>query len=325
MIPQYNITAGAMSADSTGLTDSGLPVAIRVDLRLNQINTAEITLGWVPGDTVAVGDAVTIELGDADNGVEMVFTGLVTELRQQMGSYRIWATSALQTLTRHRVNKAYEQQKAGDIISDMASIAEVSTGNVESGLTYPFYALGADRNLLAHAHAMAGRDGFDLFADPDDALVLAAFSGDPAHEFTYGMDILDYFSEEQAAQYEGVEVYGESPASLGQGDKAYSWLTKEEVKGNAGGSSGNILRVADPSIRNQDAAGTAAEKLFASFGVKKKGWVEALGTPGPVLGGAVTLTDLPDGGPSGDFKITGIKHQLDKYRGYITTVYWKEE
>jgi hypothetical protein len=325
MIPQYNITAGAMSADSTGLTDSGLPLAIRVDLRLNQVNTAEITLGWVPGDTVAVGDPVTIELGDADNGTEKVFTGVVTELRQQMGSYRIWASSALQTLALHRVNKTYEQQKAGDIVSDMAGIAELSTGNVESGLTYPFYALGADRHLLSHVRAMAERDGFDLFADAEDALVFAAFSGDPSHELTYGVDILDYYCEEQAAQFEGVEVYGESPASLGQGDKAYSWLTKEEVKGNAGKSSGNILRVAIPSIRNQDAAGTAAEKLFASLGTQKKGWVEALGTPGPVLGGAVTLTDLPDGGPSGDFKITGIKHQLDKHRGYITTVYWKEE
>jgi hypothetical protein len=325
MIPQYNITVGSMTADSTSLTDSGLPIGVRVDLRLNQINTAEIKLGPVPSDAVAVGDTVTIELGDADNGTELVFTGVVTELRQQMGGYAIWASSALQSLTRLRANKLYEQQKAGDIVSDIASIAELSTGNVESGLTYPYYALGADRHLLAHALALATRDGFDLFADPDDAVGFAAFSGDPSHELRYGAEILDYFSEEQAAQVDGVEVYGESPASLGQGDKAYSWLTKEDVKGNAGSTSGNILRVADPSIRNQDAAGTAAEKIFAAMGTKKKGWVEALGTPAPVLGGAVTLTDLPDGGPDGSFKITAIRHQLDKQRGYITTIFWKEE
>jgi hypothetical protein len=325
MIPQYIITAGAMTADSSSLTDSGLPVALRVDLRLNQINTAEIRLGLVPGDAVAVGDAVTIELGDADDGTEKVFTGIVTELRQQMGGYTIWCSSALQSLSRLRVNKTYEQQKAGDIVSDIAGIASLGTGNVESGLTYPFYAIGADRHLAAHAQALAARDGFDFFTDADDALVFAAYAADPSHELRYGAEIIAYFCEEQAAQVEGVEVYGESPASLGQGDKAYSWLTKEDVKGNAGNSSGNVLRVADPSIRNQDAAGTAAEKLLAAMGTKKKGWVEALGTPGPVLGGAITLTDLPDGGPSGSFKITGIRHQLDKQRGFITTVFWKEE
>ncbi len=325
MIPQYKITAGSMTADSTGLTDSGLPIALRVDLRLNQINTAEIKLGLVPGDAIAVGDAVTIELGDDDNGTSLVFTGVVTELRQQMGSYSIWASSAMQALSQLRVNKLYEQQKAGDIVSDIGSIAELSTGNVESGLTYPAYALGADRHLLAHALALATRDGFDLFADADDALGFAAYSGDPSHELRYGAEILDYYCEEQAAQVDGVEVYGESPASLGQGDKAYAWLTKEDVKGNAGSSSGNVLRVADPSIRNQDAAGSAAEKIFAAMGVKKRGWVEALGTPEPVLGGAITLTDLPDDGPDGSFKITAIRHLLDKQRGYVTTIFWKED
>lgn len=325
MIPQYKITAGAMTADAASLTESGMPVALRVDLRLNQINTAEIRLGLVPGDAVAVGDPVTIELGDADNGTTLVFTGLVQAIRQQMGSYTILAHSAMQSLTRLRANKLFEQQQAGNIVNDILGIAELSSGKSDSGLTYPYYALGAGRHLLAHVLSLAARDGFDVYADPDDAVAFTAYTGDPNHELRYGAEILDYYSEEKPAQYDGVEVYGESPASLGQGDKAYSWLTKEVVKGNAGSSSGNIYRIADPSIRNQDAAGTAAEKLFAEMDSKKAGWVLALGTPEPVLGGGVTLTNLPDGGPDGNFKITGIRHQLDKQRGYVTTIFWKEE
>ncbi|HHG85661.1 MAG TPA: hypothetical protein ENJ82_13010 [Bacteroidetes bacterium] len=327
MIPRFSITAGGITADSSSLTDSGLPVSVRVDLRLNQINTAVIRMGLVPKGSVAVGDPVKIEMGNEANGTETVFTGIVSELRQETMAYTIWCSSALATLTHLRVNKVYAQQKAGDIVRDIASIAEVSTGSVETGLDYPVYALGADRHLLAHLHNLARRDGFDLYADADDTLVYAAYAPGPglSQKLRYGAEILAYHSETHAARADGVEVYGESPASLGEGDKAYSWLTKEEVKGNAGNSSGNVLRIADPSIRNQDAAGTAAEKILAELSTEMSGWTEALGTPKPKLGAAIKLADLPQNGPNGTFKITAVRHHFDKQRGYTTIIYWKEE
>ncbi|MCB9232792.1 MAG: hypothetical protein H6581_14065 [Bacteroidia bacterium] len=314
-----------MSADSDSLTQSGLPVSVRVDLRLNQINTAVIRLGLAPGDTVAVGDPVSIELGDADQGTETVFTGVISEIRQQTAAYTLWCSSAMQALSQLRINKVYEQQKAGDIVSDLASLAEIDTDKVESGLTYPFYALGADRHLLSHLQMLARRDGFDLFANPDDALTFAPWASSQGQELRYGAEILDYNFEELAPTLDGVEVYGESPASLGEGDKAYSWLTKEEVKGNAGNSSGNILRVADPSIRNQDAAASAAEKLMNAFSTQKLGWVEAMGTPTVKLGGTVTLSELPEDSLNGDYKITGIRHLYDKMNGFVTTINWEEK
>lgn len=326
MIPQFSITAGSMTADSRSLTDSGLPVSVRVDLRLNQVNTAQIRLGLVPGDSVAVGDPVTIALGNAENGQETVFTGIINELRQTTGCYSIWCSSSLEALTRLRVNKVYTQQKAGDIVSDLASIATLDTATVESGLDYPFYALGADRHLLAHLHALAKRDGFDAYADHDDALVYAAYSPGFGESYTarYGAEIIAYHCEKQGTATDGVEVYGESPASLGEGDKAYSWLTKEEVKGSAGSSSGNVLRISDPSIRNQDAAGIAAEQILAQLSRQKTGWVKVLGTPEPALGKEILLEDVPQDGPNGSFKITGVRHQLDKQIGYTTIIYWEE-
>jgi hypothetical protein len=326
MIPAYSISAGGITAASDSLTKSGLPVSLRVDLRMKQINTAIIRLGPVPEGNVAVGDEVEIELGDDEGGTAKVFTGVVSELRRQAGGYTIWCSSALQCLTRLHVNKVYEQQKAGDIVSDLAGIAELSSGSVEAGLSYPFYAIGSDRHLLDHLLTLAKRDGFDLYADVDDALVYAAYSGPLGLplKLRYGAEILEFHAEEQAAAVDGVEVYGESPASLGEGDKAYSWLTKEEVKGNAGSSSGNVLRMAIASIRNQDAAGIAAENILAELSLKNSGWVEVLGTSKPELGGTIELSDIPDGGPNGSYKVTGVKHRLDKTHGFITTVFWRE-
>lgn len=326
MIPAYSISAGGITAASDSLTKSGLPVSVQVDLRLNQINTAIVRLGPVPGGSVAVGDPVEIEMGYDDGGTDKVFAGVVTELRRQAGGYTIWCSSAMHCLTRLNVNKVYEQQSAGDIVSDLAGIAELSSGSVEAGLSYPFYAIGSDRHLLGHLLVLAGRDGFDLYADVDDALVYAAYSSPLGlvPKLRYGAEILEFHAEEQAAKVDGVEVYGESPASLGEGDKAYSWLTKEEVKGNAGSSSGNVRRVAVASIRNQDAAGIAAENILAALSLKNSGWVEALGTAGPVLGGSIQLSDIPDDGPNGSYKVTGVRHRLDKTHGFITTVHWRE-
>ncbi|MEM7038891.1 MAG: hypothetical protein AAF570_18055, partial [Bacteroidota bacterium] len=324
MRPQYHITAGGMTADSSSLTTSGLPVALCVDLRLNQLNTAVIRLGLVPSDTVKVGDDVEIKVGA--ERAETVFSGIVSELQVQAGEYVIRAVSAMQMLTRMRVDKVYAEEKAGDIVRDLAGIADVGTGSIESGLTYPFYAVGADRHLLDHVLVLGRRDGFDAYADASDKLVFAAWSAAllPV-ELRYGAEVLDFHSETETGRVDGVEVYGESPASLGEGDKAYSWLTKSEVKGNAGSGSGNVLRVADPSIRNQDAAGSAAEKLLAAMQTETSGWVHALGNAALTLGGTLKLSDVPEGGPSGNLKITGVRHRLDKVKGFVTTVFWTGE
>ncbi|MEM6272855.1 MAG: hypothetical protein AAF998_25800 [Bacteroidota bacterium] len=336
MIPIYAISAGGITADSTSLTQSGLPVRLRVDLRLNQVNTAEVVLGPLPDGAVAPGDPVEIELGYDGEGTEKVFTGVVEELQRLTYGYRIWCSSQMMALSQIYINKLYEQQKAGDIVSDLASIAEISTGEVQPGLDYPFYAVGSDRHLLAHLLGLAARDGFDVYADAEDKLVYAAYTGGgggiggasgllgASGALRYGAELLAYHAEERPPRIDGVEVYGESPASLGEGDKAYSWLTKEEVKGNAGGSSGNIHRIAIPSIRNQDAAGSAAESIFHRLNPVRTGWVEALGKAPLALGGPVEIADLPDGGPNGSFKIEAIKHQLDKRHGFITKVHWKE-
>lgn len=324
MIPAYSITAGAITADSSSLTESGLPVAVRVDLRQNQLNTAMIRFGLPPTDSVAVGDPVQIALGDED-GQGNVFTGIVTELQRQVGSFTILASSSMEALSRQRINKLYEERKAGDIVKDLLDGLSITAGTVEDGMSYPAYAAGADRNLMSHLLVLARRDGFVVYADPDDALHYRAHPADPVIKGRYAANLLQYLVSDAPATFVGVEVYGESPASLGEGDKAYAWLTKQEVKGSSGESQGNVLRMRDPSVRNEDAASTAAENLLAELKPRKRGQVTLLGDFNATLGGALELSDLPDDGPNGSYLITQVRHQLDKRNGYITTIWWQEE
>lgn len=324
MIPAYRITAGAMTADSSSLTASGLPVALRVELRQNQVNTAMIRLGLQPSDTVAVGDPVQIALGDED-GQENVFTGVVTEIQRQVGAYTILASSGLEALSRQRINKLYEERKAGDIVKDLLDAATLTAGTVEDGMSYPAYAAGADRNLMSHVLQLARRDGYVLYADQEDAIHYRAHPAGPTVKARYAANLLEYHAADAPANVVGVEVYGESPASLGEGDKAYAWLTKQEVKGSAGESQGNVLRMRDPSVRNEEAAGKAAENMLAGYSPRKRGQVTILGDCSAVLGGSLEIIDLPGDGPNASYHITQVRHQLDKRNGFITTIWWQEE
>ena len=335
MIPRYKITVGSIEIDSSSITAAGMPVDIRVDLWLGKLNSASLFLYLGDSGQVAPGDLVEIELGESSSGgglipnpfggggdTDLVFTGIVSSAKRTLRSWEIWCSSALESMAKVRANKYYEKQKAGDIVNDLASIASVDTGSVENGMEYPYYAIGQDRSLWEHAAALAVQNGYECYADTEDKLVFAPFPSNNSHSFDYGVNLLEAEADEQTVGIEGVEVYGESPASLGEGPDASTWFTKEEVKGSAGSSSGNVWRVFDPSIRNTDTAGLAAEGILAQVETKRSGMAKVMGTA-VVLGDEIELNDAP-GGIDGKYKAVRIRHLLNKHKGFVTTINFKE-
>lgn len=335
MIPRYKIHIGSIEIDSSSITAAGMPVDIRVDLCFNKLNSAELFLYLGEMGKVEAGDEVTIELGESGGGgslvpnpfggggdTDLVFTGIVASARRSLEGWHISCSSTLENMAKIRANKYYEQQKAGDIVSDLASIASVDTGDIESGIEFPYFAIGQDRSLWEHSVALAQRNGFHCYADAEDKLAFAAFSGNNSHSFEYGVDILAVDSKTESSGIEGVEVYGESPASLGEGPDASTWLTKEDVKGSAGSGSGKVLRISDPALRNTDTAGTAAEGLFALLSSRRNGKLKAKGKA-VVLGDEIELEGVP-GGLDGTFMACRIQHRLSKDKGFVTTINWKE-
>jgi hypothetical protein len=322
MNPNYNITIGSISIDSRQLAANGLPVDLRIDLRLNMINSARIVLNFPGNSSIISGDTVDIALGE--NGTQTVFRGTVQDI--QKGIYRdtVYCQSSLANLVNRRINKLYEKQKAGDLVNDLAQIAGVSTTSVESGPEYPVYALGADRTLFEHILELGRRSGLDCYADSNDNLIFAPYTGNAIHPFQYAANILDLHLQDAPPLLSGVEVYGESPASGGQGKEAYSWLTKQEVKGSAGTTSGTVFRKCDPALKDLDASGAVAQTLFAQVSKTKSGFLKVLGNADIRLGDALQIGDMPNAQLNGTYKITAVKHVLNKRRGFISTIYWTE-
>jgi len=319
--PNYNIRIGSLTIDSRQLSAGAYPVEIVVDLRINRVNTARLALYVVAG-APAPGDPIEIELGV--DTLQTVFTGSVQEVTKGLPTCTVYGRSSLATLVDTRVNKLYEKQKGGDIVADAAQLAGVGTASIESGLEYPVYVLGADRPLFEHILDLARHNGFDCYADRTDKMVWAGYAASAVHSFQFGVNIIEINLWEDTVSIGGVEVYGESPASLGQGAEASTWLTKQEVKGSAGSTSGQILRISQPALKDVDSASQAAQAIFEKMPKPKSGWLRGLGRAEAGLGEAVRISDLPDRSLDGTYKITGIRHVLSKVNGFTTTIDWAE-
>lgn len=323
MKPAYLITVGSWQVDSRRFAAGSLPVDILVELRLNQVNTARLSFYLAGNGSVQAGDPAIVELGVGDER-QVVFTGQVQAVKRELRGLTIHCQSRLSALVNSHMNKLYEKQKAGEIVSDLAGLVEVETGQVENGFQFPVYVLADAETLFDHVLALARRNGFDCYADAEDKLVFAPFAGQTVHRLQYGVNILDGRAETAPEVVSGVEVYGESPSSLGQGSEAYSWLTKKEVKGSAGTAAGTTLRLADPALKDLDTAGLVAQALFQQLSRRKSGQVRVPGLPAVQLGDAIQLQDMPDGGLDGLYQVTAVCHQLNKRSGFVTTIHYQE-
>jgi phage protein D len=295
-----------------------------LDLRMQTsldipVNACRIALGPSEGLTIAAEDAVSVELGYGDQ-LEKVFTGTVNSVDWGIEGVTVYGLGAFQTLVTARLNLVYQKPKGGDIVSDIVGKLKLTKDKVEPGLSFEAYALGENQTAYEHLRALARQCGFDLYANTEDKLVFAKYQAATTHEFKYGVDILSFTLDEATAPITGVEIYGESPASMGQGADSASWFTKKESKGSAGGKAGLVIRLADPTARTQDAAGKIAEAILAVHKPKQSGVLKTLGAPGVKLGDAVKVTEMPVSSQNGTFKVTGVSHALNIKRGFMTTI-----
>jgi len=314
---KHEVTIGSTTYT---LDDATRLLGLRVQAALTvPVHTCRLALGPVTGVTVAPADAVSVALGYGDT-VETVFTGTVATVDWDVARLTVHAASALQALVAARYNLVYENTKGGDIVSDLVSRLELQTEKVEAGLTFAVYALGEEQTVYAHLRTLARQCGFDLYATSEDKLVFAPYKAATTRDFTYGVDILAFTLDERPAPLSGVDVYGESPASHGQGTDGVSWLTKKAVKGSAGNTAGRVLSIIDPTARTEDTAQQMATAILAASTAKRMGALKVLGAPGVKLGDAVKLAEMPLDSQNGTFKVTGVTHTLNSTRGFVTTL-----
>ena len=309
-----------VGADSYTAAQRSRLVGMRIHAALaTPVNNAWIEFAPAQGLPDFTGGRVVVELGYADE-LKTVFTGWVETVNWGGERMCLRASGCFRSLVSARFNRLFEKSKAGDIALDIAGLVQIATGSVESGMEFQAYALNDGVTAYEGLRQLAERCDFDLYADVEDKLVFAKYVPAETHRFQFGVNILALHVGQPNESITGVEVYGESPASFGQGSETYSWLTKKDVKGVAGSGSGTIHRRFDPAGRTQEGAEKIAEGLLASLSAKRSCTLKTIGAPEVRLGDAVEISRMPVASQNGRFKITGVRHRLDMKQGFYTVI-----
>lgn len=273
------------------------------------------------GNAIGPGDAITVTL-TSGTVTARVLTASVQSVDSAVSQTRITGWNALQALASVRLNQVYQNQSLRQIVSDLAAQAGVTTGDVETGSTYPYLVVHDARSLLNHVLALAKRDGMDVYVDPDDRLTVKAFTKSTAdHVVRYAVDILDLETARYQPRSDRVLVSGESPAS-NRGADSWHWLAKDltPFQGQVGQGSRTVA-VQDGAVRTKDAADHLANSILRGARDRATwGRLRLLGNPAVKLGDAIEVRDAPKPELNATYKVVSVRHLFGKQHGYVTVV-----
>lgn len=324
LTPAYKLTVGGKTVDTTDEPRASTVVSLTVALDMETpADSFELVLGNVGGLKPARGDEARIELGyagDEGGGLTRVITGTVEEVLPDLTTTRVRGYSGAAAVLRARVEKTYENKKAGQIVRDLASQAGLEVGAAGSGITFPAYVVDGRRSVYAHMEDLAALCGFDLYVDADGKLVFEKFAGGKRlHVFEYSKHVVALDVQRLPPRAGLVEAWGESPAR-GESDDTWAWLTKnfEGTKGTAG--SGALLLLERAPLRTAVAARTAAEAALTAIKRRTlRGRLKSVGRPAVKLGDAIRLDGMPDESLNSSFQVRSVTHRMTKLGGFTTS------
>lgn len=314
MHPNYEVTLGTKTFDGTQAPELiNIKVCRNVGL---PTDLAEICLIGSRGYPFKKGDTAEVKLG-YDDHLFKTFTGKVENISQDINRIRVTALGAGVKLLRLRVNKVFLSQNAGLIVKNIAAEAGVKVKTASDGISFPVYTIDDSMNGYEHILKLAEQCNFDAYFTENEELIFKEWGNAKNNPLKFGREIIRLEAFDYSPLYGSAKVYGESPSSI-KGSDTYHWLTKKEVKGEAG--NGIVLLVQDPSIRDQKTAQIVAkaknEKLKYTFGLI----VETIGKPVIGIGDNVIIEGAPYSNLDGTVEVRSVEHYLSKDRGFISVI-----
>ena len=320
MSPNYALTIGSEEFSSG---DNNKVISIKVARGIGlPTDRCEVLLASSDDYSFQKGDEFEVELGYGTN-LKPVFGGFVEDIEHVLAKVRVTALSPVVLLLQLRLNRVFLNQTAGNIVTNIAQEANVQVQKVSDGITLPSYVIDENSNAYEHILKLAERCNFDAYITENKKLVFQEWSGGKNYSIQYGKEITSLKTLDFTPLYTSTRVHGESPASIKGSDTGH-WLTKQEVKGEAG--SELVMSIDDPAIKDKKTAETVAKakksKLEYTFGVA----VETVGNPAVKLGDTVTLNDVPIPKLDKPLEVRSIQHYFSKAKGFTTTINcWRKQ
>ena len=321
MKPVYSVNIGSLKLSNQDGKQGGF-IALCIESGVDQINEARLLLPSELEIVAELGDNVQISFGETK--VEVVYTGIIYEIRRKADHVHISVVSQLSKLSYFHTNRSYEQRSCGQICKDLLEAKNITAGHLQEGIEYPAYTIENTFSAFEHLLILSKQNGFFLYADVKDKLTIGAPPPGLTHLFTYGKNILSFEQEEAFESVTGVEVFGESPLSHGQGKDAYSWVSSKEVIGSAGDKKGTMKYLFNPSLKDIDSTQVVAENILYDFGPGNYATISILGNPKVKLLDQFMVKDIPGRGSSGRYRCIEIIHKYEGEFGFVSQLKGKE-
>ena len=287
-------------------------VYVRVSLDAGpRVDSASIVFPAVAPLDAAPGDDVVLSL-DSGEQDDTVFTGVVDRIRRTPSLIVVTAINAGGVLARTRPAVTFEHITAGDVVRQLCSEASVDPGDIDAGVSMPYYVADPDRTAWQHVTRVAAWSGAIVTVSSDnkvDATVVDAQQADLA--LRYGREILDFSFDEDDTYVDTFATAGET----GVGDAADAGalrLTSDFFGGNRPSGPGPRSSWRSvPALRTADAAASAAaarQRLYTS--TRACGRVSAFLQPTIRPGSIIELHDMPSGIPLQPMWVRRVEHML---------------
>jgi len=298
-----------------------------------QLSTVEVRLAMAPMVDVAMvrlpaaapvsadlDDPVEIEL-DGGEGADSVFTGSVHTIRRELSAITVTALNGGGRLAQHRPATTYEQITAANLIRSLCSDVEVSTGELDTGVSLAYYAADPGRNALEHIARVAGWGGALVRFDADGRLgstVVNAVQAELA--LRYGRELLALDQARTAAPVTSFVVAGEAGASSHSAAPALRATTDFFGGSRPDGPSATSRWRFEPALRTAAAASTAGAALDRSYRASRScAGFTAMLVPKLRPGTVLEIQDLPDGLDGGPYWVDRVSHRMSA-AGALTRV-----
>lgn len=253
-----------------------------------------------------------ILLGPEDEEID-VFSGIITRVGQQLTGVVIEALAGTYPLSCHYGAQAYQEQTVGDIISDLAGQAEVSTGPIDGPLAVQIWHITEQRSAWWHINKLADMGGYEVLCDETGALVVRPVgSGGLSHSLRYGAEIL---SLEAGNQKDPGVRYPYAPAGAGSelGSDKWQVVLREPVGDSPEGPAAIIGALRDKNTADEMADGVSATITRSLF----SGQALIIGNAAIRPGDTVDITDLPEQ-DTVSARVREVRHYFDNTNGFST-------
>ncbi|HEY3157530.1 MAG TPA: hypothetical protein VGJ78_01105 [Vicinamibacterales bacterium] len=305
LTPAYTVRTGSQE-----WTKQVLHVRVSLDAG-PRVDTASILFPAAAPLDAAPGDDVVLSL-DSGEQDDTVFTGVVDRVRRTPSVTFVTAINAGGVLARTRPSVTFEHITGGDIVRQLCGEASVDPGDIDDGVSLPYYVADPDRTAWQHITLVAAWGGAIATVSSDnkvDAIVVDAQQADLA--LRYGREILDFAFDEDASYVDTFATAGET----GVGDAADASalrLTSDFFAGSRPSGPGPRASWRSmPALRTTDAAASAAaarQRLYTS--TRAAGRVNAFLQPKIRPGSIIELHDMPSGIPQQPLWVRRVEHSL---------------